>query len=159
MSAQRFFKFAGLLVASWVVMTTVHECGHILCGLTCGGHLVSADLWPWHLPHSMFEPDPQPLVTLWGGPILGAAAPLAFAWFVNANWGWFIAYFCLLANGAYVATAWVAGDRYLDTTRLLEHGAHPLSIAIYCLATIGFGYIGFRKQCVQMLGRTQFTNQ
>ncbi len=85
MSSLRFFKFAGLLVASWVVMTTVHECGHILSGWTCGGHLVSVDLWPWHLPHSMFEPDPHPLVTLWGGPILGAAVPLALAWFVNAT--------------------------------------------------------------------------
>jgi hypothetical protein len=65
---------------------------------------------------------------------------------------WFIANFCLLANGSYLAAAWVSGDRYLDTPKLLEHGAHPISIAIYCLLTIGFGYIGLRRQCLLVLG-------
>ena len=64
---------------------------------------------------------------------------------------WFIANFCMLANGAYIATAWVFGDRYLDTPKLLEHGARPISIAIYSILTIGFGYIGFRRQCVRVL--------
>ncbi len=63
-------------IASWCVMTSVHETGHILCGWACG-----------------------------------------------------------------------------DTPKLLEHGAHPIWIAIYCLLTIGCGYIGFRRQCVRVLGR------
>ena len=53
-----------------------------------------------------------------------------------------------------IATAWLSGDRYLDTPKLLEHGAYPISIAIYCLLTIGFGYVGFRRQCVRMLAPT-----
>ena len=133
-------------------MTFVHESGHIVCGCACGGTLQSADLFPWHLPYSIFEPDPYPLVTLWGGPILGVIIPASVALVLQKHWMWFIAYFCMLANGAYIATAWVSGDRYLDTPKLLEHGAHPIWIALYCFLTIGFGYAGFRRQCVRILG-------
>ena len=132
-------------------MTFVHESGHIICGFSCGGTLTSADLLPWHLPYSFFEPDPHPLVTLWGGPILGVVIPTAFAFGLRKKWMWFIANFCLLANGSYLAAAWFSGDRYLDTPKLLEHGAHPISIAIYCLLTIGFGYVGLRRQCLFVL--------
>lgn len=146
--------FVGLLVASWCVMTFIHELGHIICGYACGGTLTDADLLPWHLPYSIFEPDPLPLVTLWGGPILGVMIPLTIAFLIRAKWMWFIAYFCLLANGAYIATAWISGDRFHDTPKMLEHGAHPISIAIYCVLTIGFGYVGFRRHCVLVLAPT-----
>ena len=136
-------------------MTFVHELGHIICGCACGGTLTDADLLPWHLPYSFFEPDPYPLVTLWGGPILGVMIPATVAFFIRTNWIWFIAYFCMLANGSYIATAWVTGDRYLDTPKMLEHGAHPVSIAIYCFLTIGFGYVGFRRYCKIVLAPTQ----
>jgi len=149
---KRALKLAVLLIASWCVMTFVHESGHIVCGCACGGTLQSADLFPWHLPYSIFEPDPYPLVTLWGGPILGVIIPASVALVLQKHWMWFIAYFCMLANGAYIATAWVSGDRYLDTPKLLEHGAHPIWIALYCFLTIGFGYAGFRRQCVRILG-------
>jgi len=66
---------------------------------------------------------------------------------------WFIANFCVIANGAYIATAWLSGDRYLDTPKLLQHGAYPMTIALYCVVTIGFGYVGFRRSCVQFFGQ------
>lgn len=144
----RLMRFLLLLVASWVVMTFTHEMGHIVGGACCGGKLRSADLLPWHLPYSIFEPDPFPLVTLWAGLILGVLVPVAVAMIARRDEVWFIANFCILANGAYIATAWISGDRYLDTPKLLEHGASPIAIAIYCLLTIGFGYRGFRQSCV-----------
>jgi hypothetical protein len=55
-----------------------------------------------------------------------------------------------LANGAYLALAWISGDDHLDTNRLLHHGAHPLTIAIYCLLTLSIGYIGFRRSCIRV---------
>ncbi len=148
---KRFADFAVLLAASWCVMTVVHEMGHIICGWSCGGTLCEADVAPWHLPHSNFDPDPEPLVTLWGGPVLGAAVPLAVAAILRRGWLWFIAYFCLLANGSYLATAWVSGERYLDTIKLLQHGAHPATIVAYCVLAIGVGYVGFRRQCIRVL--------
>ncbi len=132
-------------------MTFTHELGHVVAGWCCGGTLRTAELLPWHLPYSIFDPDPNPLVTLWCGPLLGVVVPLGFALVTRRGGVWFISYFCMLANGVYIATAWVSGDRYLDTTRLLDHGASPVTIAIYCVLTIGFGYAGFRRSCIRVL--------
>jgi hypothetical protein len=147
----KWLHFAWLIVASWCVMIFVHEAGHVLCGWCGGGTLVRAELRPWRLPYSLFEPDPHPLVTLWGGPTLGAAIPLVVAWLVQRPWMWFVAYFCVLANGVYIATAWFTQDRFLDTARLMAHGANPVTVVIYCVLTIGIGYVGFRQQCVLVL--------
>ena len=132
-------------------MTFVHEAGHVVCGWASGATLTAVDLRPWRMPYSLYQPDPHPLITLWGGPLLGVLVPVALAWLIRKNWGWFIAHFCTLANGGYIALAWASGDRYLDTTKLLEHGAHPASIAVYCAVTIACGYVGFRNQCVRTL--------
>ena len=149
--AIRITRFTCLMVASWIVMTFTHEMGHMIGGMCFGGSLRSADLLPWHLPYSIFDPDPFPLVTLWAGLIIGVLAPVAVAMIIQREWMWFMAHFCVLANGAYIATAWFSGDRYLDTQKLLEHGASPIAIGVYCLLTIGFGYFGFRRSCVSAL--------
>jgi hypothetical protein len=143
--------FALLLAAAWCVMTVVHETGHIVCGWACGGTLRDADVAPWGLPYSRFDPDPQPLVTVWGGPVLGAAVPLAVAAVVRRGAAWFVGYFCVLANGVYLALAWLSGEPELDTPKLFRHGAHPAAVAAYCVLTIGVGYAGFRRQCVRVL--------
>ena len=54
-----------------------------------------------------------------------------------------------------LATAWISGDRYLDTPKLLKHGAHPITIGLYCVLTIGFGYMRFRRSCIRVLTSTQ----
>ena len=148
---KRTLRFVLLLMAAWCVMAFTHETGHIVGGWLCGGTLKEAELLPWRLPYSIFNPDPRPLITLWSGPLLGVMIPVAVALLIRRNWMWFIADFCLLANGAYLATGWISSDRFLDTPRLLEHGAHPAIIALYCLPTIGFGYLRFRRDCVRAL--------
>ncbi len=150
---RRILHFVILLTVSWCVMTFTHETGHIMGGCCCGGTLKNTDLLPWHLPYSLFDPDPWPLATLWCGPILGVFAPVTIALCVQRNWLWFIAHFCVLANGTYLALGWVSGGRYLDTPKMLEHGACPVLIALYCVLTISFGYIGFRRSCIRILGR------
>jgi hypothetical protein len=147
----RCVRFGLLLVASWCVMTFTHEAGHVGGGWASGGTLREAHLLPWELPYSSFEPDPWPLVTLWSGPVLGALVPLAAAAAVRRPWVWFIAPFCLPANGSYLAIAWATGDNLVDTPKLLARGAHPATIAAYCLIAIGVGYVGFRRQCVRLL--------
>lgn len=147
----RVLRFLLLLAGSWLVMTFSHEAGHLIGGWCCGGHLAAADLIPWRLPYSIFDPDPRPLVTLWCGPLLGALVPLGLASLIRREWLWFIAHFCVLANGVYLATAWWSGDSLLDTAKLLEHGASRGSIVIYCLLTIGYGYSGFRQSCIRAL--------
>jgi hypothetical protein len=148
---RRLARFVLLLVAGWCVMTVTHECGHIACGWLGGGTLREADIAPWGLPHSHFEPDPHPLLTLWGGPVLGVLVPPAVAAVGRRRWLWFIAHFCVLANGSYLAVAWLTGERHLDTPRLLHAGAHPVTIVAYCLLTVGAGYVGFRRECARLL--------
>lgn len=160
--SQRFRRnvyFIILLVASWCVMTFVHEAGHVVAGWAAGGTLQEADLAPWSLPHSRFDPDPFPRLTLWGGPVLGVLVPLGFAVIVRRDWLWFIASFCLLANGSYLATAWISGEPYLDTLKLLNRGEHPATIVLYCLVTIVAGYLGFRRQCIRVLAPIETANE
>lgn len=149
----RIFSFVLLIAASWCVMTFTHESGHLVGGWLSGGELLEFDLLPWHLPHSRFHPDPQPLVTLWAGPVLGVVVPISLAWVIRRNWAFFIADFCLLANGAYIAAGWIAGDTLLDATRLLDQGAHPAMLVLYSLMTIPLGYVRFRRDCVRAFGR------
>lgn len=146
--ATRIFRFIALLVAAWCVMTLTHELGHIVGGWWVGGVLVDADVAPWRLPYSIFVPDPMPLVTLWCGPIVGVAAPLGAALALRREWSWFIANFCILANGTYLSLAWVSGDRHLDTPRLLENGASPIALAVYCALTVVVGYVRFRRSTI-----------
>ena len=145
--------FVVLLVVSWIVMTFTHETGHVIGGWISGATLTDLDLAPWRMPYSLHSPDPHPLVTLWSGPVLGVLVPLALAAVIRRPWVWFIADFCLLANGIYLALAWASGGRFLDTPRLLDAGAVPLSIVIYCALTIGFGYVRFRKDCIVCLSQ------
>jgi hypothetical protein len=132
-------------------MTTTHETGHVVGGWISGGTLQEASLAPWGLPHSRFEPDPRPLVTLWSGPVLGVVGPLLVAVIVRRPAAWFVAHFCILANGCYLALAWMTGDNHLDTPRLLAAGCPIWVIVAYCLVTITGGYIGFRRACVRVL--------
>lgn len=147
----RILRLAALVIVAWCVMTFTHELGHLATGWICGGSLVSVELRPWRLPCTVFVPDSHPLATLWGGPVLGVVLPLGAAAAVRRPGVWFVAHFCVLANGLYLSAAWISGDRYLDTPRLFEHGAHPALVAAYCLATVGCGYVGFRRHCIRIL--------
>jgi hypothetical protein len=171
--------FVALGLVAWCCMTVVHELGHIVGGYISGAKLLSAELRPWKIPFSFFEPDPHPLVTLWSGPVLGALVPFLVALLlpflraltpdpspgrpgegrrlrprrlvIRDSPLKFVADFCILANGCYLAVAWFTGDHHLDTARLLQAGSHPIWILAYCLLTIGYGYPAFRRDCRAIL--------
>jgi len=146
-------KFAVMVLASWCVMIVAHELGHIIAGWAGGAVLIHAELRPWTLPHSHFAPNPHPLLTLWGGPILGVVFPVALAFASGKPWAWFIADFCLVANGSYIALAWVSGEPLLDTPRLLAQGAASWQILLFCISTIVPGYVRFRRRCIHWLDK------
>ena len=155
----RFTAFTLLLIVSWLAMTLTHELGHVVGGWAGGATLVDYDLVPWRMSYSLHSPDPVPLLTLWAGPILGVLIPALLALAARQRWAWFIADFCLVANGGYLALAWISGDRHLDTPRLLDAGADPATIALYCAATIGLGYVRFRSDCVHYLHSSKPPNK
>ncbi|TWT75078.1 hypothetical protein [Allorhodopirellula solitaria] len=148
---KRVIHFVLLLAAAWIVMTLTHESGHIIGGMVCGATLTDFQLAPWRLPYSVHSPDPHPLITLWAGPLFGVVAPLTLAALIRKRWAWLIADFCLVANGGYLALAWISGDRFLDTPRLLDAGANPATIVLYCIVTIVAGYVWFRSDCIHFL--------
>nr|WP_047815590.1 hypothetical protein [Rhodopirellula islandica] len=132
-------------------MTQSHELGHVVGGWISGATLIEIDLRPWHLPYSIHSPDPAPLITLWSGPVLGVLVPVAIALGANRRVLWFVADFCLLANGTYLALAWFSGEAFLDAPRLFQAGASKPMVAAYCILTIGVGYARFRNDCISML--------
>jgi len=152
---RRWIFFLLMLIGSWLVMTWTHELGHLLGGWVGGATLTDFDLAPWRLPFSLHAPDPYPLVTLWSGPVLGVLFPLLIAICLRRSWAWFVADFCILANGVYLVLAWVSGDRFLDTPRLLDAGAHPATLAVFCTVTIAVGYVRFRSDCANFLAGTE----
>lgn len=145
---RRSATFVVLLGLAWCAMTVTHEAGHLVGGWLSGATLQTADLRPWALPYSLHEPDPHPLVTLWAGPLLGVLLP----GLIGGGWrhpvARFLADFCCLANGLYLAVAWLTGDHHLDTARLLRAGASPVWLLLFCGITIGFGYVGLRRDCI-----------
>ena len=145
----RTARLVALLILSWPIMLMTHEIGHILGGWLSGATLKDYDLLPWRLPYSIHDPDPHPLVTLWSGPLFGIFTPLLIACLIRRPTVWLVAYFCMIANGVYLAAAWISGDRFLDTTMMLEKGTHPLWLALFCVATIPIGYAGLRKACLE----------
>lgn len=149
-SGLRFFEVVALLLISWVVMCFTHEVGHLIGGWISGATLSQVDLVPWRLPYSIHEPDPNPLVTLWMGPIIGAFLPWCIGIVIRQQWIRLVGNFCLLANGLYIGVGYFLSDRYLDTQRLITEGTSTLTISSYCLVTLGIGYPLFRSSLVEV---------
>ena len=147
----RYLRFAVLLVTAWTVMVTTHEVGHLLGGHLGGASLTDFDLAPWRLPYSLHQPDPHPKVSLWAGPLIDCLVPALVAGVAQSLYAWFVADFCVLANGGYLALAFASDDRYLDTTRMLDVGTNPATIVAFCLLTVPVGYIRFRRDCIALL--------
>ncbi len=57
--------------------------------------------------------------------------------------------FRILANGVYLAAAWVSGDSYPDTRNSLSTRIRQRLVERIILVTIGFGYVGFRRQWIR----------
>lgn len=142
--------FAVWIAWAWTVMTVTHEMGHVLAGIVGGGKLSVLELRPWHLPHSLFAHDRFPLLTLWSGPALGCLLPLGAAAVVRRPSVWFVAWFCLLANASYLLLGYWSGDAELDSTKLINHGAHPTHLFFAVGLTLPLGYFRFRQCCIRL---------
>lgn len=98
-----------VLVGSWLAMQAVHELGHVAGAAVTGGRVERVVLHPLAVSRTDVSPNPRPGVVVWLGPIVGCLVPLALWRATPAAYPFlrkltqFVAGFCLIANGAYLA--------------------------------------------------------
>ena len=81
---QQIVFVVSLLALSWMGMMATHELGHVLGALVSGGHLDRVVLHPLTISRTDVAPNPNPLIVVWLGPIVGCVLPLAIAMLVTA---------------------------------------------------------------------------
>ena len=72
----RLFAAAAFAWASWYLMMAVHEAGHILAALLTKGRIDHLQLSPVGLSQTHLLQNPQPLLVVWAGPIVGILLPV-----------------------------------------------------------------------------------
>jgi hypothetical protein len=142
----RLFQCLLLVTASllaWLLMQAVHELGHLAAAWATGGVVERVVLHPLTISRTDVEPNPQPLIVAWGGPVIGILAPLAFwasasaarlpaAWLTR-----YFAGFCLLANGFYIGVG--SFDKVGDAGDLLAGGSPRWTLWLFGLVTAPTG--------------------
>src|SRR4051812_8876543 len=78
-SMKRFHQF--LLIGSfvplcWLAMMATHELGHVLAAWLTGGTATKVVLHPLAISRTDVWPNPEPLVVVWSGPLVGVLLPL-----------------------------------------------------------------------------------
>ncbi len=150
---QRFHQailIVSVLLASWLGMQDVHELGHGIGAWLTGGQLAQVVLHPLTISRTDLAENPQPLLVVWAGPVLGCLLPIG-AWGIAASlrWPWayllrFFAGFCLIANGAYIAAGSLG--RVGDAGVMLRHGSPTWSLWAFGAVTIPAGFWLWHEQ-------------
>lgn len=132
------------LALSWLGMQAVHELGHVLGAFVSGGKVAEVVLHPATISYTRLAENPNPLLVVWLGPLIGIALPLvalAIAYWASLP-GWFLvqffAGFCLVANGAYLGVGSL--NRVGDAGDLLRHGTPIALLWLFGLITIAIGF-------------------
>lgn len=132
-----------MLWVSWLTMMLLHEGGHVV-GALCTGGLVERVVWhPAVMSRTDVRPNPQPLIEVWAGPLVGSLVPIAFAGIASwlhlrfAYLTWVVAGFCLIANGAYLGIG--AVHPVGDAEELVAHGTPRWALALFGAVMFTFG--------------------
>ena len=127
---------ACLVISSWLGMQVVHEFGHAVAAWGTGGQVERVVLLPWSISRTDVDPNPHPLIVVWGGPVIGVVIPVL----VWAILSWrrsavapamrSFAGFCLIANGLYLGVGSL-GERIGDAGDLLRLGAPRWTLILF----------------------------
>jgi hypothetical protein len=138
------------LLGSWLGMQAVHESGHVLGAWLTGGRVARVVLHPFTISRTDLAENPDPLLVVWAGPIIGVAVPLVLwalaaavrlpATFVLR----FFAGFCLLANGLYIGVG--SFDRVGDCGEMLRHGSELWQLWLFGALTAPVGLWLWHRQ-------------
>jgi hypothetical protein len=107
-------------------------------------------LHPLTVSRTDLAQNPNPLVVVWAGPIIGVLLPL-LVWIIVANLRWrgaylvrFFAGFCLIANGVYIAFGSIDGVG--DCGEMLRHGSPPWLLWAFGAVTVPAGLWLWHRQ-------------
>ena len=139
------------LTASWLGMQMVHEFGHVLGAWLSGGSVRLVALNPFSISRTELADNPQPLVVVWAGPVVGVTLPL-LVWAIAkiARLGGrfvlrFFAGFCLVVNGLYIGIG--SFNRIGDCGEILRHGSQLWQLWLFGLLTAPVGvWLGTGKE-------------
>lgn len=136
-----------VMLLSWLLMQAVHELGHAIGAWATGGRVTNLVLHPLAISRTDVQPNPQPLVVVWAGPVIGSLMPLAVwlvVWFATRpsktsaeNFLRFFAGFCMIANGAYIALG--SSERIGDCGDMLRHGSPRWTLWLFGAVAIPAG--------------------
>ena len=144
---QRFHQVVFLfsvVALSWFAMMATHELGHVVGAVVSGGQVERVVLHPLTISRTDVKPNPNPLLVVWAGPLLGCILPLVIGLVVPKrsavfrNTALFFAGFCLLANGVYIGFG--AFDSVGDCGEMLQHGSPIWLLFTFGAIAIGVGF-------------------
>ncbi len=130
------------LIACWFGMEAVHEIGHVLAAWCSGATVERVVLLP--ISRTDTAGVEHPLFVYGAGAVFGAVFPV-FLWTVACLFRLKIAYlfrffawFCLIANGAYIGCDFsTVGPT--DAGLLIEHGASRVVLVLFGLIGVSGG--------------------
>jgi Peptidase M50B-like len=138
------------MAGSWLGMQAVHEMGHVLGARLTGGEVARVVLYPLTISRTDLARNPNPLVVVWAGPVIGVLLPLAL-WAIagvvrlpGAFLLRFFAGFCLVANGAYIGLGSFRGIG--DCGEMLRHGSPRWVLWLFGAATLPIGLLLWHGQ-------------
>jgi len=141
---RQFVLIASLLANCWLGMMAVHELGHVVAGWLSGGRVTKVVLHPLAISRTDVLPNPQPLLVVWAGPIVGVGLPLLI-WSLwracrlrNEYIARFFAGFCFVTNGLYIAVGSFEGIG--DAGDMLRHGSQPWQLLLFGIITVPLGF-------------------
>lgn len=143
MRVPQIILIVSTLLASWLGMQACHELGHVMGAAMTGGKVSQVVLHPLRISRTDLAENPQPLIVVWAGPILGIILPgvmwLATCWgSASARFlGRFFCGFCLVANGGYIGLG--SFGQIGDCGVMLQQGSPAWQLWLFGLLTVPAG--------------------
>lgn len=125
-------------------MMAIHETGHVIGAMATGGIVQKVHLQPLSISRTDVNPNPNRLLVVWAGPVLGTLIPAIAIWGIRiANAAihrhfMFFSGFCLIANGTYIAAG--AFDHVGDCKVMLNEGSPLWTLLMFGAVTVPAGF-------------------
>lgn len=146
---QQLMFAVAVVLTCWLGMMAVHELGHMIGAILTGGKITCVVLHPLSISRTDVFPNPNPVVVVWSGPVLGCLIPIMLllvtksAGLLQRSLSEFFAGTCLIANGAYLLFG--SFDQVGDCKQMLQTGSPLWLLIAFGVITIPAGFALWHK--------------